>query len=61
MTPSEARSFLAQFDKARSELKRMKETMPYVFHEWQQLKAAEETLRQAQEQFDRASVRWEAL
>jgi hypothetical protein len=61
VSPAEARSFLAQFDEARAEVKRMKETMPYVFREWQQLKAAEETAKQANEQLERARVRWEAL
>lgn len=59
MSPAEAKGFLAQFDKSRAEVARLKVDMPYLFPAWQHLKAAEEEFAQAQEKLRIAQQRWE--
>lgn len=59
LTPSEQKSFLAQFDQARTEVARFKKTIPYIFPEWQALKIAEREFEQAQLKLETARNRWE--
>jgi hypothetical protein len=61
MTETERAEFLAQFAKAKEEVRRLKIAAPYLLPEYQNMKQAEADLRRAQERFDRARRAWEEL
>jgi hypothetical protein len=54
-------SFMDQFAKSAAEVKRLKETVPHIFHEWQELQVAEDTVRKANARLVLAKQKWEAL
>ena len=46
---------------AKASVKELKQTHPYIYPQWQELKAAEQALKEAQARLERAQDAWDNL
>lgn len=50
--------FMSQFKQARQDVRQLKKTTPYIFHEWQRLQNAEAAFARAEHELKAARKAW---